>query len=681
MTRARSGDTRHAEAYSPRVPGRGFELKSARGTRAEGVALALLWLLALGAPELLGGVFPWGMLSIAATAVIAFATALWAARRRLPAPSLLDAAMLVALSFTALQAVPLPCSWIAAIAPDAALELGRAHGVLGLPAPSTCVLSRDPGGTREEIVKGVAIVAAYGAARVLVQRGKRASVVLAVAASGVLLAGVTLAHVASGATQVFGAYAPTDIHGQAVLGPVLNPNALGGLLALCVPILVAQALSAERGPARVVLLLATLVATGTLLLTRSRGAVAALALGLLALGLLTLWAWRRGRGRPTGATLLRERLSRLAMPLAIVAGVSAAALGSYAELAREFRAGGLDKLQLIARSASFVGEHPWLGIGRGAFASVYSSRVHQGPTRFDHPENLVVQWASEWGLPIALVLLLAIARALFRAAWRGESWERRGALAGVLALGAQNMVDLGLELVGIAVLGALALACATSGRDSLAADSRRGPALARAGAPLLAGAVVLLAGPLQRDHLPYADRELRTLLLREDGAAFRARLRPALIAHPRAPVLAVLGASEALRRDQADALAWINRSQVLAPGWALPHMFAAQWLWNHTYRAQALLELSVAARIDLRGSRELTCAIASRDPDAIVGIAAKTGDPELFLELAQECVGRESPAGLELDEGLARLRPNAPGPWLRSLWRLFGRGLAAEVVT
>jgi tetratricopeptide (TPR) repeat protein len=654
------------------------DLRAAHGVDAETVALGLLWLLALAAPELLAGVYPWGMLSIALAALAAFAAALWASRNHLPAPSWLDGAVLLALGYTALQALPLPCSWVAALAPDSALELLRVHELLSLPAPHSCVLTRDPGATREEIVKGIAIVAAYGAARVLVQRGQRRAVLLSVAGAGALLSVVTLAHVVTDATTVFGVYAPTEILRHELLGPVLNLNALGGLLALCVPMLVALALSADRGPDRLGLLLATLLTTGLLLLTRSRGAVAALAFGLLVLGALTLWARRRRRPASPVADV-RVRLARVAMPLAIAVAVGVAVLGTYAELAAEFRGGGLDKLELIARSAAFVREQPWLGVGRGAFASAFA-RAHQGPTRFDHAENLVVQWAAEWGLPVALALLLAVLHALVRSVLRlprsSERWERTGALAGVLAIGAQNLVDLGLELVGIAVLGALALACAVGSRRALGEASSRSRGIAGALWVAMALPVALLAAPIQRDHLPYADRELRELLAREARPAFRARLRPALLAHPGSPVLAVLGASDALRRDAKDTLAWINRSQELAQGWALPHLFAAQWLWNHGHHAQGLLELSVAARVDLHGSRALTCAIAARDPDGVLGIAPKTADPELFLELASECVGRDSVVGLRLEAGLAKLQPNAPGPLLRSLARLVQRGEA-----
>jgi hypothetical protein len=243
------------------------------------------------------------------------------------------------------------------------------------------------------------------------------------------------------------------------------------------------------------------------------------------------------------------------------------------------------------------------------------------------------------------------------------------------------MVDLGLELVGVAVLGALALACATARRGAPAA--REGPARAFAigGLSTLTLAVSVLAAPVMRDHLPYADRELRNLLAAEDLEGFDARLRSAMRMHPAAPVPAVLGASEALRRNRADALSWINHSQALAPGWALPHMFAAQWLWNRGHHDQALLELSIAARVDLYGSRVLACAIARRDPSGILGIAGKTADPETFLELAQQCVGRDSEAGLVLEDGLARSHPDAPGPWLRSLSRRLGRGEAAQVLT
>jgi hypothetical protein len=663
--------------YSFRVTDRSIALPPAGRLGPDTVALAALWVLVLVAPQLLAGVYPWGMLAIASCALIALATALRTCDWQLPALRLLDVAVLSGLVCTVLQTLPLPCDWMAALAPESVRDLRRVHALLAMTPPETCALSRDPGATREEVVKGVAIVAAYFATRILVQRGRRRAVVLAVVGSGVLLALVTLVHSAAGAETVFGIYAPLEIRNAALFGPVLNVNSLGGLLAMCATMLVGLGLGAERGRERVMLLAATLVTTATLLLTRSRGAVGGLALGLLVLGLLVLW--RRRRRRKPSATSPGTRLARLGMPVAVVVALAITVLGTYAELADEFRRGGLDKLQLIARSVQMAAQHPWLGVGRGAFSAAFAE-TYQGPVRFDHAENVVVQWAAEWGFPVAAVLSTGSLLALVRAARRARSWHGRGVLAGVIALAAQNFVDLGLELVGIAAVAAVALAAATAEREPRQHSTPRAQASAAALVGALMAAVALLWVPIQRDHLPDADRALRTLLERSDVHAFRARLRPALLAHPGSAVLAVLGASEATQRDESDVLAWINHSQVLAPGWAVPHMLAAQWLWNHGHRDQALLELSAAARVDLVASRHLTCAIATRDPVAVIGIADRTGNAERFLELASKCVGRQTAAGRQIDDALVRIRPGATAPRLRALSRALAGGQAEQVL-
>src|SRR5262249_29697091 len=134
------------------------------------------------------------------------------------------------------------CAFTRVLAPDAVLELERAHRLLGRPAPSLCSLSRDPAATREELVKAIAIFSTFWCSFTLARRGYRPVIHHAVAMSAVLLAAVGAVHTQFGARRVFGLYAPVDTHFSTVLSPILAVNTYGGLLAMCAPLLMALAL-------------------------------------------------------------------------------------------------------------------------------------------------------------------------------------------------------------------------------------------------------------------------------------------------------------------------------------------------------------------------------------------------------------------------------------------------------
>src|SRR5690349_17962273 len=81
---------------------------AARVERA--VAIALLGVEIVVAPQLLGGAFAWGVAITGALAGVALLAALFASRGTvLPRVSALGIVLLVAVGWTAIQALPLPC--------------------------------------------------------------------------------------------------------------------------------------------------------------------------------------------------------------------------------------------------------------------------------------------------------------------------------------------------------------------------------------------------------------------------------------------------------------------------------------------------------------------------------------------------------------------------------------------
>ncbi len=622
------------------------------------------------APQALGGIYPDAMVAIAIASGLCFALALLSARSTDLPTGLVLAAALGPLAWTVVQALPLPCSFVEWLSPLSVSRLREAHALFKLEPPSFCTLTRDPACTREEIVKGLAIACGWLTAAMLATRGEQRSVFRAVAASTVLMAVVALGHHAVSATHVFGMYEPIELRGTPMLAPLLNPNNLGGFLAMGVPVLMGLAFEEDDPRTRMVLLGLLGLIAATALMTRSRGAAGAVAVGPALYALIAALRARTEAGRMSRT----PRWLRNATGMGILVVLGLAAWAWFDELLAEFEASGWDKLDLIGQAARFGTTTPWVGVGRGAFAPAFVNAL-QERYRFDYAESLFVQWAVDWGFPVTLALIGAVVVLWIRAAQRARSHARVGAVAAVATVVAQNQVDLGLELLGPALVAACLFGACSSFPRSVRSGETRSPRLLLLGGVLALVAVVLpllLAARLIDEHGPSVEGRLTAMIAADDSAPLKPLLQRAVLAHPSEPMLAIIGAHAALRHREPIAGRLINRGMQLAPGWSAPHVQAAQWLWNRGLRHQAMVELRAGAELELHGVYSILCPMAVGDP---VG-AIETGAPRnegraLYLERVARCLPRSSEHVLRIDEELMRIAPHAPEPHVRKAQRLL----------
>ena len=345
----------------------------------------------------------------------------------------------------------------------------------------------------------------------------------------------------------------------------------------------------------------------------------------------------------------------------------------------EFEQGGAGKLELMAETLRFALQHPWLGVGRGAFASTFAG---SGDTiYYAYAENFFTQWAADWGFPIAIALLVTMAHALWRALGEAESPRRLGAIVGVIGLAAQNLFDLGLELAGVAVVAAALLAAvvAPSRRSQLRTIAAQRLDLRRFSAVVVgiaAAALLWLAPRAERDSMIELEAAMRAELDSKDRTVFRNLLERAVRLYPVEPMFVVLAASEALQHRDRQALRWINRGMRLAPGWTAPHVQAFQWLWLHGRRDQALIELRAAAEIGPSGLGVYVCHVATAGAQLVLRAAPRARGTRRaeFLELASSCVGVEHPTSRQLDAVLLREVPGNSAARERHARRLANQG-------
>ncbi|EYF03257.1 O-antigen polymerase family protein [Chondromyces apiculatus DSM 436] len=526
---------------------------------------------------------------------------------------------LLALSLVCLlQTVPLPLSWLARLAPTTADVWSRALLPLGEAPPPHAPLSLDPGATLVEALRWATYAGVFHAAATTARRRGAAWGIALVFASALAAALTTLAHGLAGATHVFGLYAPRFPAAPWHVGPLLNPNNLAGYLdlgAFC-----GVGLYLMRRP----LLPRWLVAAGVALLiaiaftSASRAGLAVIPIGA---ALLVALLARRSARHGTDIPASRRALVGLAA-VALGGGASLALLGSSTMTWMELGERDISKLDLFRSILPMLADYPWFGVGRGAFESVYPAyRFASGNVVFTHAESFPLQWAAEWGLPLAALSLAGLAL-LLRPARLGvpRSAVATGAWVGVVALLLQNLADLALEVPAIPI--AVATVCGSLWGDprrrglSSRSDPRR--TASRASDPsapdalphplqrfarlalVVGGAIALMGAALLRGTPDLdADRALTRAAFAswrptDDPAPVRASLRAAMHRHPADPYFPLLGALLAFQSDRESPMPWLQRTLERSQRSGRAHLLLAEVLAAEGATTQALLELRFA---------------------------------------------------------------------------------------
>ena len=553
---------------------------------------AILCATIVVAPQLFGGAFPWAVVAIAGLAWIALASTLWSRRgSSTPVIDLVAVAMGAAWLWTCLQAIALPSGLARALSLRSVQSAERLDGLAWADAVKLTI-SYDPGATQLQILSGVGILCAFVAARCNSRSGLR-PIAIATVVSAVLIGLVGVAHEALRAEVLFGVYRPR-FTATRLLAPLMNSNHLAGFS--LVGALVAAGLAAEEDDRlrRRGWIASSVFCTGVLAWTLSRGGIGALLFGAVMLG---AWLVRRRRARPSGA----------AIPAAAI-GATLGAVAAFAGLEpilRRFENEGLEKVEVAMRGFRLLeGPASFLGVGRGAFSSAFVT--HEGlADRYTHPENLVVQWTTEWGLPMAIVLLAVLGWALWRRLRSTESALAASMCIALLALALQNLADFSLEMAGVAVVAAALLGAVLPVRDR-----SRGRPEARflwLSLGMFAGVLALL-GPrvIDGDTQSIVDR-LARYIEADDEERFQATLRRGLALHPAEPSLALMAAAYAGAKRHPDAGRWLSVVMDEAPEWAAPHAIAAQLLASQGQIDQALLEIRLAEERRAGSAREVLC--------------------------------------------------------------------------
>lgn len=588
--------------------------RASRGARAgsTGREAAAAWALAAataGSVLAVGAVHLPVLLAVAATILAAALLSMdFYPRRPSDLRGAAPAAIALALAgYTLLQAAPLPMAWLEAIAPATADLWARALLPFNEGPPRFASVSLDPGAAVVEALKWATYGGAFFASAAVAARRGAPFGVAVVFGSALLAAAATLGHGLAGATKVFGLYQPQFAAAPWHIGPLLNPNNLAGYLNLGA--FSGLGLFMMRRPILprwlVGVGVTTIVAVGVT--SASRAGLGVIPIGA-ALFAALLWRRRAGDDGPAGAPL---RL-KILLVAALGSGVSLALLSGSDAVWLELSERDASKLDLFSSLRPMLRDHLWLGVGRGAFESVYPAyRTDVGNVVFTHAENFVLQWICEWGLPAALLALGALAWAL----WPSRMGVTRSAVAiggwtGAAVMLGQNLVDLALEVPAVSLALAVVLGSlsgdiarhegrAAGTRDAAPLGKPWLAVIAAAGLGLLAAAAGLGWHDIASDRRAVlalqAEAPERALAAR---GAVREALRAAMRRHPADPWFPLVGAASAWATRTESPIPWIQRSIERSSRNGRAHLLLADVLSARGAKEQALFELRLATEDD-----------------------------------------------------------------------------------
>jgi tetratricopeptide (TPR) repeat protein len=633
------------------------------------LARGFLVLGVLTAGVAIGGVHTQALAFVSAFSGLAMGFAFLApgARPFLPKPS---ATAIVALgaglvAFTWATTLPLPRGIVASLAPATADVWDRCLRGFGEGGPSLVTLSLDPTATRVEVLRGLTYLMVFATAhRMTHAQGGTELLERIVVGAALFMAAATILHPVVGAEQVLGLYRPKSEFGTHI-APILNANHLSGYLNLGLATGLGVLAGARSSRERLVVLGVVLFLLGMELYVGSRAGVASTLLSALVVGVLYQ---RLRRGQRAGL-----RAAPVLVFAAMAVGVGLLVVASSEQARVELGSRDVSKLETIRQSFRIVPPHFVFGVGRGAFESVFPAyRTGEGFVTVTHPENVVAQWSTEWGIPAAILAFVLLARALAPKEVLSRAKPPLGAYAALIGLAVHNLVDFSTELPGAMVLASVCAAIVTGGSADPASRTRR-PAWARASRPFaavvlaLVGVAMVMALSGAKGEL-YADQDALRHAALDKGvprAAFDARLRAASLRHPGEPYFPYVAALRGQALRDGPILPFAARALERSPTYGPVHLVLARTFYR-SIPSQARLEYRLAmAQQFAEGFENEAPRLVSDFDEAMELVPDNSQGPNALEFLARKLGDRLPATRVMLDEELLRRAPRSEGALTR----------------
>jgi O-antigen ligase len=428
-----------------------------------------------------GSVYPWAYwpLGIASSVLGVWAIA---ASRAWQDPRMVRLGLVLSFLIAAIvvQLFPLPYDWAVWLSPG--LDTFLRQFQLGYRAPDRHALSLEPGRTAVVLFLAVSLSLLLVGVTRMVRRVPLEWLVsqLMGLAVGLSVVGVVFrAFFDPTNPLVFGFWRPRS--GGNPFGPFVNRNHFAGWMVMVLPVVAmygVAVLMQAQGPIRhglaarlrwlatvdgnrvLLVAVATVVMSAALVLTGSRSGVASLVVAATAVLVFVL---KRTPGR-------RHRLVAV-MVTGLALGSAVAWAGSDIVVARFSTASGAfgERLEAWRDTVAIARDFPMFGVGLGSYGRamlVYQTGERQ--LMYVQAHNDYLQIAAEGGalivIPAVLILLTLVSTIRHRLRSADDDamtyWIRRGAVAGLLGIAAQSVMEFSLQMPGNAVLFVILLAIA-----------------------------------------------------------------------------------------------------------------------------------------------------------------------------------------------------------------------------
>ena len=418
-----------------------------RRPSARSIRFALIFALLLTVLGL-GGVFKEVIVLSAACSLLALLLAIFR-RQRISVDSFGLGILAIAIS-TALQTVPLPSSWVEALAPATAEVVRLGAQAQGLAPPTATTLSLDPESTRLAIVWWLAIFSIYLTTRQLQShRDEQTPIVMSIPWIGVLILVSGLIHAAFGISSVYGLYEPayqeslttSDALYRSVF---LNPNHLAAFLNVGLAIALAWAGAKHTSSReRVFYYAAFLLLALGVILTGSRAGILS---GAVACGVV----------------LIASRSNHHLGVIAACAGIALTLLWilpvgeQLASLAGVIDWSDSTHHQTHLLGIDILERWPWTGVGRGAFGVAHTMVGADRHYYITHAHNTPLQILIDYGWIVGGSILVGAAVLISKSFTQSmRSPLGAGVCGAILALLVHNLVDFSLDILGIAAVAAI----------------------------------------------------------------------------------------------------------------------------------------------------------------------------------------------------------------------------------
>jgi tetratricopeptide (TPR) repeat protein len=403
---------------------------------------------------------------------------------------------------------------------------------------------------------------------------------------------------------------------------------MSGLLAL------GLAIDTERRRTRFIWLGVFGMCAVGVLLSLSRGGIAAFTFGLLFLLLnllrnhLKAPRSERAKGLAVGARWVGVALAFVAIASVFMAD----------RLVRRFSEATSYRLKInIWPSAIDAFVDFWrTGMGRGAFEVAFTRFMpdHLGKT-YTHPENFILQLITEVGV-ISIPLILLAGFALFHQ-WRGavQSPTNLSVISAALALAVHNLFDFNLEYWGVALplFVALGVSAATHQKAWVFKVPIKPVAYVAAG-------ILGVALYFGNDDLRKQESELVTFYRNSSSSAeVQAKALSLIDRHPANYLpytIAAAGWVEKQPVDPRQAIAFTNRSLYLFPRDFVAHQVTAKALRRLGKRPQAFLEyrLSYESAFDAPAILDECAQLGQNASELLECVPARVDDVSSLINLA-----------------------------------------------